>query len=209
MSDFSIITSYFPDLSDEQKRQFEMLGHLYEEWNQKINVISRKDIEELYVRHVLHSLAISKFTGFAPGSEIIDIGTGGGFPGIPLAIMYPESQFLLVDSIGKKIKVVNAVIEEAGISNAVGEHVRAEKVKKQFDFVVTRAVARSKQLWNWSHQLVSRNSTNTIENGIIALKGGNLRDELKELKRPYQEIAIADFFDQDFFDTKKIIYIPR
>lgn len=204
----NIIHKYFPDLSENQKSQLDQLGDLYVYWNEKINVISRKDIDELYERHVLHSLAIAKFIDFQKGSQILDIGTGGGFPGIPLAILFPESNFLLVDSIAKKIKVVNEVAQSIDLTNLIAAHKRAEQVKQTFDYIVTRAVAKTKQLINWSHQLIEKNDAQT-HSGYILLKGGNLSEELKEIKRPYQEINISDYFKEDFFETKKIIYIPH
>ncbi|MFY0685537.1 MAG: 16S rRNA (guanine(527)-N(7))-methyltransferase RsmG [Cyclobacteriaceae bacterium] len=204
-----VINQYFPDLSAKQKEQFTLLGQLYLEWNEKINVISRKDINELYVRHVLHSLSICKIVQFVDGASILDVGTGGGFPGIPLAIMFPQAQFHLVDSIGKKIKVVNEVANALKLENVKGEHARAEKVKDQFDFVLTRAVARARVIWNWSQQKVSNNQQHDIDNGIIALKGGDMSEELKELKRPYQLTPISRFFAEPFFETKQIVYIPK
>ncbi|MFZ9044927.1 MAG: 16S rRNA (guanine(527)-N(7))-methyltransferase RsmG [Cyclobacteriaceae bacterium] len=207
--DASIITNYFPKLSDTQRQQFESLGALYDEWNQKINVISRKDIETLYERHVLHSLSIARFIKFNDGADMLDIGTGGGFPGIPLAILYPKVNFTLVDSIGKKIKVVEAVAHSCGLDNVTAIHQRAEKIKGKFDFIVTRAVARSKMIWSWSHDKFKTTSSHNIENGIIALKGGDLSEEMEELKRPYQQTLLSTYFSEDFFDTKSIIYIPR
>ncbi|MEP0369211.1 MAG: 16S rRNA (guanine(527)-N(7))-methyltransferase RsmG [Cyclobacteriaceae bacterium] len=203
----AIIYKYFPDLTTEQKKQFDALGHLYAEWNDKINVISRKDIEELYERHVLHSLAIARFGQFPDGSHILDIGTGGGFPGIPLAIFFPNCQFYLVDSIAKKIKVVNEVAQAIGLTNLKAEHQRAEKVKSKFDYIVSRAVARTKQLTNWTNHLIKTNMED-FSSGYILLKGGDLKEELKEVKRKYQEENISSYFDEPFFETKKIIYIP-
>lgn len=200
-----IILKYFPDLNNIQKDRFDHLYTLYKEWNTKINVISRKDIDELYLRHVLHSLAIAKFTEFSSDQKILDLGTGGGFPGIPLSIYFPDAEFVLVDSIGKKVKVVEEVIHALQLKNAKCIHDRAEKVKEKFDHVVTRAVAPAKQLWNWSHQLIKPQ----MDNGIICLKGGDLTDELKDLKRPYQIVEISDYFSESFFETKKIVYIPR
>jgi len=203
--DAQVIFDHFPDLSATQKSQFEALGALYKDWNEKINVISRKDIDELYTRHVLHSLAIAKAIDFPPGSKILDIGTGGGFPGIPLAILFPENQFLLVDSIGKKIKVVQEVAQGIGLKNLKAEHMRGEKVKQKFDFVVSRAVARTKMLYNWTNQLIK---TNSEHNGYYLLKGGDLEEELDELRRPYSIKDISDFFSDPFFETKKVVYIP-
>ncbi len=207
--DVTVIYKYFPALSEQQKSQFEQLPSLYSDWNTKINVVSRKDIDQLYVRHVLHGLAIAKFTEFAEETMILDIGTGGGFPGIPLAILFPKVQFHLVDSIGKKIKVVEEVSSAIGLKNLTFEHQRAEKVKGQFDFVISRAVARTKLLFQWTHQKIKTKDSNQIENGFILLKGGDLTEEMKEFGRPYQELDISDFFAEDFFKTKKIIYIPK
>lgn len=207
--DSDIIFHYFPNLTQRQQQQFLMLGDLYKEWNDKINVISRKDIDTLYERHILHSLAIAKFISLQPNASILDVGTGGGFPGIPLAILFPEVDFTLVDSIGKKIKVVQEVANAIQLKNVSAYHERAEKIKGTFDFVVTRAVARSRMIWVWSHQKLKSKSIHNIDNGIIALKGGNLEDEMKELNRPFQEIKIMDFFSEEFFETKSVIYIPK
>lgn len=204
----SIVFHYFPELSNKQKEQFEQLGALYAKWNEKINVISRKDIDELYVRHVLHSLAIAKFTSFVQGTRILDVGTGGGFPGIPLAIIFPEVQFHLVDSIGKKIKVVTEVAEALGLENLKAEHVRAEKLKGPYDFIVSRAVAPAKQLYQWTHRLIAKKGRNDLDNGWILLKGGDLTEELTELRLPYHITPISDYFEDPFFETKQVVYIP-
>lgn len=203
-----IIFQHFPDLSDKQVSQFEKLFSLYSDWNEKINVISRKDIDQLYERHVLHSLAIAKFIQFKPGSNILDLGTGGGFPGIPLAILFPECHFHLVDSIGKKIQVVLEVAKGIGLENLTAEHQRAEKVKGTYDFVVSRAVAKTKQLFIWTHQKVSKNHKNDMDNGLILLKGGDLKAEMKEFRRPYKQVNLRKYFREEFFETKKIIYAP-
>ena len=170
--------------------------------------MSRKDIDQLYERHILHSLAIAKFISFSPGSEILDLGTGGGFPGIPLAILFPESRFHLVDSIGKKIAVVNEVANALELDNLTAEHQRVEKVKEKYDFIVSRAVARTKQLFIWTHQKIKKEGINEIDNGMILLKGGDLNEEMKEFKRPYSQTNLSDFFQEEFFETKKIIYVP-
>ena len=204
-----LILKYFPNLSETQVQQFQNLMPLYQEWNEKINVISRKDMEEFYLHHVLHSLAIAKYIEFKPESAILDLGTGGGFPGIPLAILYPECQFHLVDSVGKKIKVVHDVIERLGLENVTAQHVRAEELKKKYDFVVTRAVAPAKQLLLWSKKLIDPKHKNIIPNGIIALKGGDLKEELKELGKGeyYEKNPIQDFFPEPYFQEKFVIYI--
>lgn len=203
-----IIYKYFPDLSEVQKKQLDQLYSLYEEWNAKINVISRKDIDQLYERHVLHSLAIAKFTSFSHDSQILDVGTGGGFPGIPLAILFPDCSFHLVDSIGKKITVVNEVAKAIGLTNLTAEHQRMEKVSGKFDFIISRAVAQTKQLFIWAHQKVSKEQRNDLDNGMILLKGGDLTQEMKEFGRRYVEKDLSEYFAEDFFEMKKIIYVP-
>lgn len=203
-----IIFKYFPDLSEHQQKQINQLYPLYEEWNAKINVVSRKDIDQLYERHVLHSLSIAQFTGFSPGSELLDVGTGGGFPGIPLAILFPECQFHLVDSIRKKITVVEEVAKGIGLTNLTAEHQRMEKVKGKYDFVISRAVAQTKQLFIWAHQKISKDQQNDLDNGMILLKGGDLAQEMKEFGRRYIEKDLSEFYSEDFFETKKIIYVP-
>lgn len=206
--DVSVIFDHFPELSDHQKDQFRSLGSLYSDWNEKINVISRKDIDQLYTRHVLHSLAIAKHTTFPEGSKVLDIGTGGGFPGIPLAILYPNCQFLLVDSIGKKIRVVEEVANAIGLSNLRATHERAEKVKEQFDFIVSRAVARTKVLHNWTRKFIRPDAKTENVSGYLLLKGGDLDAELEELGKPHSVTNIQDYFDDAFFETKKVVYIP-
>ena len=205
-----IILSYFPNLSEEQKRQFQSLQELYAEWNQQINVISRKDIENLYLHHVLHSLAIARYIQFKPGTDVLDLGTGGGFPGLPLAILFPETRFLLVDYIGKKLKVVNEVAAAIGLTNIETRHMRVEEIKdKKFDFVVTRAVATLDKLFYWSKKLIKTKHINAFPNGIIALKGGNIREEIKLLPRgEYAEITpLSKYFKESFFEEKALVYI--
>jgi len=203
-----IIFKYFPDLSNDQAEKINLLQPLYQEWNEKINVISRKDIDMLYERHVLHSLSIAKFVRFSPGTKILDLGTGGGFPGIPLAILFPETHFHLVDSIGKKITVVKEVASFLKIRNLTAEHQRVEKVKDTFDFVISRAVARTKQLFIWTHHKVSRENRNEIDNGLILLKGGELNEEMKEVGRAYVQRDLSEYFQEEFFETKKMVYVP-
>ena len=201
------ILKYFPNLTEKQVSQFEQLEDQYKEWNAQINVVSRKDIDELYVRHVLHSLGIAKVLSFNPKANVLDIGTGGGFPGIPLAILFPETNFYLVDSIGKKIKVVNEIATAIGLTNVKGEHIRAEKVKGQFDFIVSRAVTNMNDFVKWTKGKIKKNSTHAIKNGILYLKGGDLTEELKD----YTKATLYDlpnFFEEDFFETKKVVHIP-
>ncbi|SDW36215.1 16S rRNA m(7)G-527 methyltransferase [Lutibacter oricola] len=201
------ILKYFPDLTDEQIEQFSKLGELYAEWNAQINVISRKDIDELYLRHVLHSLGIAKVQAFEPNSSILDVGTGGGFPGIPLAILYPEVNFYLVDSIGKKIKVVNEVANALGLTNVKAEHIRAEKVKGEFDFVVSRAVTRMDDFMKWVKTKVAKKQKHHLKNGILYLKGGDLTEELQNFPKA-ELFDLTNIFDEDFFETKKVVHIP-
>ncbi len=208
ITDISMLTKYFPDLSADQRQQFTMLGPLYREWNEKINVISRKDIDNLYVNHVLHSLAIARVISFLPGAEILDVGTGGGFPGIPLAIVFPQTRFHLVDSIGKKIAVVNEVSKALGLKNVLAEQVRAEELKRKYDFVVSRAVTQMREFYGWVHNKVKRDSVHSLDNGILYLKGGDLDEEMNQLKRPYSLYDLTNFFEEDFFQTKKIVYLP-
>ena len=205
----SLVPAYFPELTDLQKSQFEALSTSYLHWNEKINVISRKDIDKLEERHILHSLAIAKVISLRPGSFLLDVGTGGGFPGIPLAILFPEVHFLLVDSIGKKIKVVKEIAEALELTNVQAEHIRMEKVKGQFDFVVSRAVAPARQLYNWTRHLISPNSLHDLPNGWLLLKGGDLRQELSEVNQQSKEWPISSFFTEDFFATKKVIHLAH
>lgn len=203
-----IIFNYFPGLTALQQEQFEKLYPLYKEWNEKINVVSRKDIDNLYVNHVLHSLGIAKVMAFQPGAAVLDVGTGGGFPGIPLAILFPQTQFHLVDSIGKKITVVNQVASGLGLKNVSGEQIRAELVKKEYDFIVSRAVTRLKEFYGWVHKKVKKVSVHPLDNGILYLKGGDLEEELAELKRIHQVYNLADYFKEEFFETKKVVFVP-
>ena len=202
-----IINKYFTNLTDNQRFQFEKLDELYQDWNLKINVVSRKDIDELYLRHVLHSLGIAKVIKFEPGSKVMDVGTGGGFPGIPLAILFPETQFHLVDSIGKKIKVVNEVVAGLGLENVITTHGRVEEVKDTYDFIVSRAVAQMETFVRWVKGRISKQQNHELRNGILYLKGGDLSEELKR----YTSATIydlTDYFEEDFFETKKVVHLP-
>lgn len=202
-----LILKYFPDLTPEQIEQFEKLGDLYKEWNAQINVISRKDIDELYIRHILHSLGIAKVQAFKPGSKVLDVGTGGGFPGIPLAILFPETEFLLVDSIGKKIKVVKGVAEGIGLLNLTAEHMRAEKVKGEFDFIVSRAVTAMPEFVKWVKKKIAKKQRHELKNGILYLKGGDLSEELKDFPNTTL-FDLTNSFEEDFFETKKVVHLP-
>jgi 16S rRNA (guanine527-N7)-methyltransferase len=199
------ILKYFPSLSDTQINQYKDLENLYNKWNSKINVISRKNLSELYLNHVLHSLSIAKFISFKKGTSILDVGTGGGFPGIPLAILFPEVNFLLVDSIGKKIKVVNRICESIKLKNVLTRHIRAEEIDSKFDFIVSRAVTNMKDFKMISKGKIKNNHINEIKNGIISLKGGDLSKEMKNIS--HESYNISNYFSEDFFKTKKIIYI--
>lgn len=201
------ILTYFPNLTTLQIEQFRALEKLYKEWNEKINVISRKDIDELYIKHVLHSLAIAQIIQFKDGSEILDVGTGGGFPGIPLAILFPNVNFHLVDSIQKKINVVNGVAESIGLKNIQAEQKRAEKIKTKYDFVVSRAVTQMPKFVGWVRNKFKEKNQNNLPNGIIYLKGGDLQEELQDYPQ-VQIFEIPDFFTESFFETKKIVYLP-
>lgn len=208
MQDPEIIFRYFPDLTDIQKLQFTKLSALYSDWNEKINVISRKDIDNLYLNHVLHSLGIAKVMQFKPGATVLDVGTGGGFPGIPLAILFPQANFHLVDSIGKKITVVNAVADGLGLKNVIGEQIRAEQIKNKYDFIVSRAVTRLKEFYGWVHQRTKEKDIHELDNGILYLKGGDLEEELNELRKPYSLYDLSAYFKEEFFETKKVVYVP-
>ena len=202
-----IILKYFPDLTDEQKQQFLLLKSLYEDWNLKINVVSRKDIDELYLRHVLHSLGIAKVQAFFPGSKILDVGTGGGFPGIPLAILYPEVKFHLVDSIGKKIKVVEEVVAGLQLKNVKATNDRVEKVSGKYDFIVSRAVAQMDTFVHWVNGKIAKKSQHELKNGILYLKGGDLSEELK-VYATVTVYPLTDYFEEDFFETKSVVHLP-
>lgn len=203
-----IIEKYFPGLSEAQQSLFAQMYPLYVEWNAKINVISRKDIESLYERHVLHSLAIAKFIRFSPGTEILDVGTGGGFPGIPLAVFFPEVHFHLVDSIGKKVRVVQEVVKSLGLKNVTAEQIRAEQLKGKYDFVVSRAVTSLPEFIPWIRKNISSRQQNSIPNGVISLKGGNLESELRTFRRSAFVQELSGYFSEAFFQTKKLVHIP-
>lgn len=203
-----IIEKYFPGLSEAQQSLFAQMYPLYVEWNAKINVISRKDIESLYERHVLHSLAIAKFIRFSPGTEILDVGTGGGFPGIPLAVFFPEVHFHLVDSIGKKVRVVQEVVKSLGLKNVTAEQIRAEQLKGKYDFVVSRAVTSLPDFIPWIRKNISSRQQNSIPNGVIYLKGGNLESELRTFRRSAFVQELSGYFSEAFFQTKKLVHIP-
>ncbi|MFV8336001.1 16S rRNA (guanine(527)-N(7))-methyltransferase RsmG [Flavobacterium sp. RSP29] len=201
------ILKYFPNLTDIQKGQFEKLDFLYHDWNEKINVISRKDIDALYTKHILHSLGIAKIIKFEPGTYVLDVGTGGGFPGIPLAILFPETRFYLIDIIAKKIKVVQAVAEGLELKNVKAEQMRAENVKGDFDFIVSRAVTNMPDFVSWVKTKIKKNNKHELKNGILYLKGGDLTEELKDFPKA-TEYNLADFFEDEFFETKKVVHVP-
>ena len=202
-----LIVKYFPDITAQQLQQFNRLPQLYEHWNNQINVISRKDIDQLFERHVLHSIGIAKVISFLPGENVLDVGTGGGFPGIPLAILFPETQFYLVDSIGKKIKVVNEVAIALGLGNVRSFHQRAEEINEKFDFVVSRAVTRLKEFYPWVKGKFNKQSKNTLANGILYLKGGDLEQEIAESGLAVRQYYLKDYFEEEFFETKQVVYI--
>lgn len=202
------ITTYFPSLTAEQKQQFEALSDFYTDWNAKINVISRKDIQNLYPHHVLHSLAIARYIRFTPGSTILDVGTGGGFPGIPLAIFFPEVQFVLLDSIGKKVRVAKEVSQAVGLKNVETVHARVEEEKRKFHFIVSRAVMPLPELVRITRKNISREQINALPNGIICLKGGDLSAELYPYRQIAELVSLSDYFSESFFQTKKLVYLP-
>lgn len=202
-----IILKYFPNLSETQRQQFALLDELYSDWNSKINVISRKDIDNLYERHVLHSLAIAKIIHFRPGTKVMDLGCGGGFPGIPLAIMFPEVDFHLVDSIGKKVRVAQAVADAIGLTNVRSSHSRGEDIKEKYDFVVTRAVMTLTNLMKCIRKNIDRQQHNSLPNGIIALKGGELDGEMAPMRKICTTWELSQFFDEEYFQTKKAVHV--
>lgn len=201
------ILKYFPNITENQVVQFQKLGELYPEWNAKINVISRKDIDELYVKHVLHSLGIAKVMEFQPKSTVLDVGTGGGFPGIPLAILFPETRFYLIDVIAKKIKVVNEVATALGLKNVKAEQLRAENVKGDFDFIVSRAVTNMPDFVSWIKDKIKKQNNHALKNGILYLKGGDLTEELKDFPKATL-YNLSDYFSEEFFETKKVVHLP-
>lgn len=202
-----IIHKYFPNLTDDQKEKFERLGDLYKDWNAKINVISRKDIDLLYERHVLHSLGIAKVEQFKPGAKVLDVGTGGGFPGVPLAILFPETEFYLVDVIAKKIRVVNEVVKALELTNVKAEQRRAGTFDERFDFIVSRAVTNMPDFVKWIRKNITKKSNHQLSNGILYLKGGDLTEELSVFPKANQ-YDLSDYFDEEFFETKKVVHMP-
>ena len=203
----ALILKYFPELSDLQKEQFARLETVYREWNEKINVVSRKDMDSLYEKHILHSLGIAKVMAFEPGTKVLDVGTGGGFPGIPLAILFPEAHFTLIDSIGKKITVVKAVSEEIGLQNIEAVHGRAEQLKQKFHFVVSRAVTQMPEFLRWMKGKFEKEQFNSRHNGVLYLKGGDLAEELAGLR--CEIFQLKHFFEEEFFETKKVVYLSK
>lgn len=203
-----LICSYFQGLSPLQIAQFSKLEELYSDWNSKINVISRKDMEHFYIHHVLHSLGIAKVMEFSPGTKVLDIGTGGGFPGIPLAILFPDTHFHLVDSIGKKITVVKDVVKQLNLSNVEGQQARAEELVRKYDFIISRAVTRMANFYPWVKNKIRKEEFNEFQNGILYLKGGDVDEEMEELNKSYVVYHLDDYFLEDYFETKKVIYLP-
>jgi 16S rRNA (guanine527-N7)-methyltransferase len=202
------IQSYFPNITEKQVEQFTKLEELYYDWNSKINVISRKDMDQFYIHHVLHSLGISKVLQFQPGTKILDIGTGGGFPGIPLAILFPDTHFHLVDSIGKKITVVKDVVKQLNLTNVEAQQARAEELVRKYDFVVSRAVTRMINFYPWVKNKIRKEDINEYPNGILYLKGGEVDEEMEELGKSYVVYHLEDYFKEEFFETKKVVYMP-
>ena len=205
----SLITKYFPDLTKRQQEQYRALYDLYADWNAKINVVSRKDFDQLYLRHILHSLAIAKVCRFEAGARVLDVGCGGGFPSVPLAIMFPDVKFISADSIGKKITVVKGVCEGAGITNIDARNVRVEQIPEKFDYVVSRAVTEMPTFVKWIWGKIERGEKGTLPNGILYLKGGNLTEELAATKMQWQQYSISDYFEEEFFETKKVVYTAK
>ena len=205
----ALITKYFPTLSERQQEQFAALYDLYAEWNAKINVVSRKDFDQLYLRHILHSLAIAKVCHFEDGAKVLDVGCGGGFPSVPLAILFPNVEFVSADSIGKKITVVKGVCEGAGITNIDARNTRVEQINEQFDYVVSRAVTEMATFVGWIWNKIRRGQKGSLPNGILYLKGGDLEAELAATKLKWQQTNISDFFEEEFFETKKVVYTAR
>lgn len=208
MLHFELILKYFPELSQEQIHRLKSLNELYADWNAKINVISRKDIDDLYLKHILHSLSIAKIIQFKRGSSMLDVGTGGGFPGIPLAILFPECQFHLVDSIGKKIKVVKAVADALGLKNVRAEQIRAEQIKDKYDFILSRAVTQFSDFYQWVKDKSHPININELKNGILYLKGGDLKQELNPFGKKIKIFDLSSYFEEAFFESKKIVYMP-
>ena len=204
----ALIKHYFSNLTPTQLRQFAQLQSLYEPWNSQINVISRKDIDFLYEKHILHSLGIAKVIEFKPNTTIMDVGCGGGFPGIPLAILFPEVNFYLIDSIGKKIKVVNEIAESLGLKNVRTDHIRAEQVTGKFEFIISRAVTEFPTFYRWVQNKISKKQFNSLPNGILYLKGGDLEEEFKDFKKRVLFYNLIDYFKEEFFETKKVVYLP-
>lgn len=204
-----LILKYFPELTSLQKKHFEKLIQLYPVWNEKINVISRKDIQHLEERHILHSLAIARYIQFKARTTVLDLGTGGGFPGIPLAVLFPDTQFMLVDSIAKKIKVVNEISDVLGLKNISSRHARAEELKERFDFVVCRAVAPINKIDNWTKDKIRKKDFNDLPNGLICLKGGDIEEELKSIRKRTRIVPVSNWFTEAFFSTKMIVYLKK